>query len=402
MSEPRERLDAAFERRFAALLNEYATGADWTFDANEVASAAALAGPRRNVMPWRAAFVPLLIMCLAVAVIAGAFVAARLLLPALPHTRIAPDEVLVNVQADRDGSTNVVAVSTVDGERRAIPVDGIVLSVSPDRTRFVTIGVDASLAVMSAQGEPLAQVTHGATSAAWSPDGRRLLITSLRSGPEYAVWDLETNAIRRLPISPYVTPAEVAFEPASWTKERLGLTSWAPDGRHVLLPTRGGLVVADVDGVRLRRIPGTTRDSVGYWSPDGDRILHENRGDGYLAMLSVDSDFATEVLEVLSTGSPRFAAWSPDAMEIAFVTDDGLAVAGRDDLAGARVLFRDNVWPMSHPRWSPDGRQLAFLALAEFNDAYLGVGLYVIGRDGGEARLLLEPFRGGSWDGFDW
>jgi hypothetical protein len=40
--------------------------------------------------------------------------------------------------------------------------------------------------------------------------------------------------------------------------------------------------------------------------------------------------------------------------------------------------------------------------LADF-PPYLSVGLYVIGRDGGgEARLLLEPFRGGSWDGFAW
>lgn len=405
MSKPGESLDVAFERRFAALLNQYAARADWTIDAIEVASAAALSGPRPIVPPWRAAFVPLLVVCLTLAAITGAFVAARLS-PEPLDTRFAPDEVLVNILTDREGSTSVVAISTADGERRTIlPVNGIVLSVSPDRTRFVTTGVDGSLTVMSAQGETLAQVAHEATHVAWSPDGRRLLITSVRSRPEYALWDPETNAINRLPISPYVPSAEAGGVTPTWMKERLGLTSWAPDGRHLLLPTREGLVVADLDGARLSRIPGTTRDSVGYWSPTGDRILHENREENSLAMLSINSDFAAEVVEVLTTGSPRFPAWSPDALEIAFITDDGLAVAGRDDLAGARVLFRENVRDGSHPRWSPNGRLIAFLALAEFGEArsrYLTDGLFVVSRDGGDARLLLQPFRGGGSDGFDW
>jgi Tol biopolymer transport system component len=403
MSKAGESPEAAFERRFAALLNEYAAVADWPFDANQVAGTAALGGPRRrNLMPFRAAFVPLLIACLAVAAIAGALVAARLLRPEPPPVPFAPDEVLVNILTDRrEGRTDVVAVSAGDGELRPISVDGIVLSISPDRTRFVATGVDASLTVISAHGDAIAQVTREATRATWSPDGRRLLITSVWSGPEYALWDLETNAIRRLPISPYVPSAAAGGVTLTWIKERLGLTSWAPDGRHVLLPTQGGLVVADLDGVRVRPIPGTTRDSVGYWSPTGDRILHENREDGYLAMLSVDADFATEVLEVLSTGSPRFPEWSPDALEIAFITDDSLVVADRDNLAGARVVLRENVRDASYPRWSPDSKQLAFLARGIFGDPGFA-GLYVVSREGGNARVVLAPFHADGSESFDW
>src|SRR5579883_1894784 len=91
---------------------------------------------------------------------------------------------------------------------------------------------------------------------------------------------------------------------------------------------------------------------------------------------------------------------SPDGRWVAYVADPysvdpdkpwrPIWIAPTDGSTSARQLTswsgRDG-----HPRWSPDGRTLAFLSDREEKGTD---ALYLIPIDGGEARLALKPARG--------
>jgi dipeptidyl aminopeptidase/acylaminoacyl peptidase len=412
MSENSIRDSAVFERRFGELLSDYARTADRPFDAIAIATVAAQTagsgeswGPTRAfVRSLRVAGVLLVLLALMAALAVGALVISSQ--PRFPAvSRIADDEVLVTRTPENKLSTaQVVAISVTTGETRVV-ADGLVMAVSPDRTRFVRRSTD-SLVISDADGADLAETASEASLVAWSPDGRFVLLTDLgfydrETGTQpasYAVWDIGSNAVNPLSLAPYVR-IDRAGNPVG-SGRQAGIASWAPDSQHLLLPTEDGLIVTDLKGELVVRIAGTSRDSVGSWSPDGTHILHENRTSGELAVLAVRDDFSSQLVETLSDSSPRYASWSPDGSKIAFITDDGVAVASRDDLSGRNVVYRRAVIDRDL-LWSPDGRQLAFVAWAQNDETgWLSHALYVMDATGANPHILVSPLR--SMGGIAW
>ena len=129
------------------------------------------------------------------------------------------------------------------------------------------------------------------------------------------------------------------------------------DSRGVLLVVRGQtgpqseIYALRPDGSEMRRLTSNTvLDTDPDWSPDGERI----------AFVS-----------------------SPDSLSGAPIRRPDIFVMNGDG-SGARRLFQSSLaaW---HPRWSPDGRRIAF---ENYDPAVSGFRLYVMDADGSNVRQI--------------
>jgi TolB protein len=97
------------------------------------------------------------------------------------------------------------------------------------------------------------------------------------------------------------------------------------------------------------------------WSPDGTHLAYtaatENESESHLYVMSSDGSQATRL-----TSGPFWAAdpaWAPKGDTIAFICDTDVCLIGAEQ--GSRPTQIIGTRPKeSSPRWSADGRQIAF------------------------------------------
>ncbi len=171
-------------------------------------------------------------------------------------------------------------------------------------------------------------------SAAWSPDGRTLAVTSL---PETRV-DRPTKADEPMRAGLFLLPATGQDEPRLLFRNAF-TPSWSPDGR---------------------RLAFSVEKPRGQWS------VHTGKVDGSGDIQLTDPR--------RNEGSP---AWSPDGKRIAF---DEFAAEGRqqilvmdEDGTHVRQLTRNPNWSCGHPSWSPDGKQIVFSCRSTAGSCGMGV-----------------------------
>ncbi len=133
------------------------------------------------------------------------------------------------------------------------------------------------------------------------------------------------------------------------------------------------------------KVDFATSDSGPDWSPDGKLIAFASTRDGG-GIFVVGTD-GKGIRRVTATRG-KTPEWSPDGKELAFDAADGLrvlTVAGGRERLVARVPARGEVglWPS----WSPDGKRIAFVRQVADGSSVV----FVVGRNGGAARRLLEP-----------
>jgi Tol biopolymer transport system component len=213
--------------------------------------------------------------------------------------------------------------------------------------------------VMRADGSGVRPLRRGGVAGqvvdlAWSPDGRKL---AFARGDGIWVMNADGSHVRRLL--------------RVWPVGMVPSLSWSPDGRRLAyssFQTRGRIWVMNADGSRKRllSIPKLhLYAGVGIdWSQAGGRIAFTSGGwlsDLYL----INTDGSG--LHKLPNAS-RFVyqpRWSPDGRRIAFTSAPG---ASREEIA---VLAADGDTPTqfltnndlldSEPAWSPDGTRIAFV-----------------------------------------
>lgn len=223
----------------------------------------------------------------------------------------------------------------------------------------------------------------------WSPDGRRIAITTVKRPPRslvqcrLLVLDVDTGSL---------TDLANCMHP-SWGRQT---ADWSPDGRSIVFAGPGGIHVIGADGsnpVRLTADGGSDPS----WSLEG-RIAYATSD--HTRIVSMASD-GSDAIVLISRGSGAHGisspAWSPDATRIAYLHAEdlpgdpagaalgtGLWIADADGSNAVKVATMECcLFATQAFGWSPDGSKLL----------WTGTEIIIIKADGSEERRFRH---GGS------
>ena len=262
-------------------------------------------------------------------------------------------------------------------------------------------GTTVPLSAAEADGRPIdASALQGATSLAWSPDGRSIAYTT---PSRLGILDIGTGAQRQ------ITGLDACGEFAPCG------VAWSPDGETIAFTNGASLGLADVSSAAVTTIATIPGDLTSpSWAPDGRSIAFARRKELFVVRRDGSS-----LTQLLSEGEDRMGPvdvhWSPDGKRIGFLSSDAWHDIGgwalqvvvvdpdgsdRRVIADAGSCFCLGWWPPGFT-WSPDGTQIAFVTLGfdpggRVHDPHVPVagGLYVAGLDGSGRRLLYPSLKG--------
>jgi WD40 repeat protein len=242
---------------------------------------------------------------------------------------------------------------------------------SPDGKHIVTVSEDATARLWSADGTGTPVVLGGRTgskhphgyfsralgdqsSAAWSPDGKRIL--TAYSDNQAWVWNAEGKGG---PITVLRGANDAFVRSAAWSPDGKRIVTASEDGTaQVWSADDGGPEVRDArDSIRLVGHKSSVRTAA--WSPDGKRILTAS-GDGTTRVWNADGTGTPVVLDDPQGQYGLVAAWSPDGRRFVTVTIPEAKVWNADGTGPEIVLLKKDApaAAATFAAWSPDGERL--------------------------------------------
>lgn len=198
-----------------------------------------------------------------------------------------------------------------------------------------------------------------------------------------------------------VKPDGAGLRPLAFEEGFVIRPAWSPEGgriAYLVLNPEGGdvatLRVYDLNTELSTTVAGRALIQAPSWSPDGRRFAFAEEVDGE-PMLRV-YDLASGSLLDLPDLPGSEPAWSPDGDEIAYVRaptqlETELYMVATDFADPRRLLEREGA--ESAPRWSADGRLVAFTSTPPANpNEARGSELFVLDVESGELTELGRGF----------
>jgi len=267
-----------------------------------------------------------------------------------------------------------------DGPSRTLPTSTVrlaVIGIHPTIAYAATVDGNTDLYIWR-DGKPARVTRHPAVDQcpAWSPDGTKIAFESDRDGNfEIYVADADGSNQRRL-------TRYDGFD---------GHCTWAPNGKQIAFERSSGkltsrVCVMNADGSSVHPLTAKLNARQPDWSPDGSKIAFAAvNGPGLITsrtefqllrdkgalgediyMVDLDGSHRRRVTnDLFENRCPR---WSPDGKKIAFASNRG----GKRGAVGVMQIYVSNVdgsdrKPLTNldgqslrPTWSPDGKWIAF------------------------------------------
>ena len=286
------------------------------------------------------------------------------------------------------------------------------------RTRFLTLVVGASLAlllsgapdaasaedsagrivfesdprghrdiwIMDADGSQVEALTDDSADdvfPVWSPDGGRIAWSRGVKGV-YEIWVMNADGSGK---------TQITFEGV-----RSRVPTWSPNGDRIAFGRSGDLWVMDADGSDQQQLTsGPNLDLGPRWSPVEDRIAFFSDRNGGSAVYTVRSDgtqIAQMTPDALNAGAP---GWSPDGNQLSFSDNFCAACAAESDLfvmdvdgSNLRQLTDTDPANEGGAGWSPDGTHIVTDVPTLYGNHLRKADIAVINVDGGDVVYLTR------------
>ncbi len=199
---------------------------------------------------------------------------------------------------------------------------------------------------------------EGANAPRWSPDGKALAFLSGRRNPE-------SGTAQRQQV---YTLSLAGGEARRMTELKNGVTDfqWSPDGARIVCVSRIGISDSTPPGKELSDLKEYVHSA---YKLDGQGFLDDRRA--HLFVVDASTGNAKQITNAAeqNESEPR---WSPDGKRIAYVSQRsdsnflsgaGLFVISAE--GGASMRVSEIEIAIRSPRWAPDGRRLAFVGATD-------------------------------------
>jgi Tol biopolymer transport system component len=217
------------------------------------------------------------------------------------------------------------------------------LRISPDGTRAAAVrsasASESSLWLVDLErgtGVPFSAGRGRNDAPIWSPDGRRLVFTSDRSGrQQFFVKALDSTQ----PETPFYTSDLMFKNPVDWS----------PDGLTIVFNTfktgtAQDIVLLDAATRKVETVVAETvrRDMGGSISPDGKRLAYSSDSSGTLQLWVQGFPTPGQTVQVSERGGSR-GWWSRDSRQIFWISGDLRSLWRSDVVAAAQVSVRNTL-----------------------------------------------------------